>query len=249
MRASNSKLSKITTLVMGATKNRAVVKRSLNAGYHHALFAKKRIPTMSATDLLGGNYNVYLSDFFPRDGNVSLMELVVICCLCRKIDPKVVVEIGTFDGNTTLQLALNTSRDSRIYTLDLPLEVRAATDLNDRDDEKFIVNTVCRRNRRFLGTHAETKIIQFYGDSLDFDFDLFARAGQPDLIFIDAGHSYKCVKNDTEKALSILKPRGWLIWQDYSANWPGVFNYLEEISTHLELSHIAETSLVIYQSR
>jgi hypothetical protein len=41
--------------------------------------------------------------------------------------------------------------------------------------------------------------------------------GGVDFCFIDAGHSYECAKNDTEKALSVLKDDGVLLWHD--ATW------------------------------
>jgi hypothetical protein len=41
--------------------------------------------------------------------------------------------------------------------------------------------------------------------------------GGVDFCFIDAGHSYECVKNDTEKAFSVLNHGGVVLWHD--ATW------------------------------
>jgi hypothetical protein len=65
---------------------------------------------------------------------------------------------------------------------------------------------------------------------------------------MDAGHSYECVRNDSEKALTILDRGSIIVWQDYGATWEGVFRYLVELSRKLSLVHIAGTSLVVYRS-
>jgi hypothetical protein len=67
-------------------------------------------------------------------------------------------------------------------------------------------------------------------------------------MFIDAGHSYECVRNDSEKALKILDRGGSIVWQDYGAQWEGVFQYLVELSHKVSMVHIAGTSLVLYRS-
>jgi hypothetical protein len=42
--------------------------------------------------------------------------------------------------------------------------------------------------------------------------------------------------------------QGVIAWHDYSAEWPGVFRYLVELSRGLPLVHIAGTTLVVYRS-
>ena len=54
-----------------------------------------------------------------------------------------------------------------------------------------------------------------------------------DLIFIDGGHTYSVVKNDSEKSFDMLSSSGIILWHDYV---PGkrsardVVKYLNEIS-------------------
>ena len=45
------------------------------------------------------------------DGNVNLAELAVLNALCRTFRPKSIMEIGTFDGRTTLNLSLNSDAE------------------------------------------------------------------------------------------------------------------------------------------
>jgi hypothetical protein len=241
-----SKLSIIVTALGALVRRPGKAKRGLVHICSDAVVASSPISSVSAYDVLGENISVTLDNFLPVDGNVSLDELAFISALSRKIQPRIVVEIGTFDGNTTLQLALNTPPETRIFTLDLPLGAEGNAE-NDPKDGKFIASSrrVCRR---FLGSAVENKIIQRYGNSLTYDFSDFAVNGRPQLIFIDAGHSYECVRNDSEKALTILDRGGIIVWQDYGAEWEGVFRYLVDLSRKFSMVHIAGTSLVVYRS-
>jgi predicted O-methyltransferase YrrM len=180
------------------------------------------------------------------DGNVSLDELAFMCALAHKNKPLIVLEIGTFDGNTTLQLALNTPPETKILTLDLPTATESKAG-NDPADDKYIESSR-RLSCRFLASTVSHKITQCYGDSTTYDFANFTGDGRPQFIFIDGGHSYQCVRNDSEKALAILDQNGIIVWHDYTAEWPGVFTYLVELSSKLPLVHIAGTSLVIHCS-
>jgi Methyltransferase domain len=241
-----SKLSIVLTALGAVVRRPGKAKRGLVGICDDALVASSPITSVPALDVLGENISVNLRNFLPTDGNVSLDELIFISALSRKIQPRVVVEIGTFDGNTTLQLALNTPPDSRIFTLDLPVGAVGSAH-NDPKDKKFIASSR-RVYRRFLGSEVEHKIIQCYGNSLTYDFAEFAMNGKPQLIFVDAGHSYECVRNDSEKALTILDRGGTIVWQDYGATWEDVFRYLVELSRKLSMVHIAGTSLVVHQS-
>src|SRR5687768_11016497 len=44
--------------------------------------------------------------------------LSYLACICKVVEPKTIFEIGTFRGRTTLNFALNSPPDCRIYTLD-----------------------------------------------------------------------------------------------------------------------------------
>jgi hypothetical protein len=66
-----------------------------------------------------------------------------------------------------------------------------------------------------------------------------------DLCFIDGGHSYECIKADTETALKILAPNGVIVWDDYAWFIDGVSQYLTELRNSLPLYRIAGSQLVI----
>jgi Methyltransferase domain len=246
MKSKGNRLRKIATISRGLFQKPKEVKGGLSRIYNDVILAYSPITSLSAVDFLGEHVAVTLENFLSVEGNVTLEELVFISALSRKLQPRIVVEIGTFDGNTALQLALNTPPETRIYTLDLPLGHDSIVE-NDPADTKY-VSSSRRRARRFLGSPVEHKIVQCYGNSLTYDFAHFTANGKPQFIFVDAGHSYECVRNDSEKALAILDRGGTIVWQDYSAQWPGVLKYLAELSNKLPLIHIAGTTLVIYNS-
>jgi hypothetical protein len=247
MTPTTSKLKKTVTVCRELIWRPREVKRGLLDTYHDVAVAYGPICSVSSLKFLGEAVSVTFDNFLSVDGNVSLDELAFMCALARKNQPRVVLEVGTFDGNTTLQLALNTPPETVIFTLDLPMGVDGKA-TNDPVEIAYIESSR-RVRRRFLGSPVEHKIVQCYGNSLTYDFAKFAANGQPQFIFIDGGHDYKCVRNDTEKALAILQQNGVIAWHDYSAEWPGVFQYLVELSCKLPLVHIAGTSLVIYDPR
>lgn len=176
--------------------------------------------------------------FTKIDGNISYYELIALSSLIQEFKPTILLEIGTFNGLSTLHMAINSPESAKIHTLDL-LEIDSLDLYVDVEDIKYIKSS--EKFKKKYGNHPEKeKIIEHYGNSLLFPFDSF---GNPDFIFIDGGHSYAMVKNDTEKSLAILKKGGVLLWHDYTPDCPGVFNYLSELRAYHPIFHIKETSL------
>ncbi|MDN3505748.1 MAG: class I SAM-dependent methyltransferase [Simkaniaceae bacterium] len=195
---------------------------------------------------LTGPVKLTLENFFSRNGNLSPYEVIAITSLIAKRNPKRLLEIGTFDGNTTLQMALNSADDALIHTIDLPegeLETRAPvldSDLQFIADEK-------KQIRKFQGTLVAHKVHQHFGDSTNYDFSKFTKEGSLDFIFVDGGHSYPCVQSDTENALKSLAKDGCILWHDFTPHFGGVFQFLTELSQKLPLVHIEGTNLVMYR--
>ena len=183
------------------------------AEIHHEIYRKlhdSKIVQRELFSLSDPKQSVTLSNYASRDGNVSSFELLALCHLIASSQPKTLLELGTFDGNTTLQMALNAPPSSLIHTLDLPSsQTEAPIDLEDlkyvQDEHKHL--------RKFMNTSVEKKIHQHFGDSTTYDYQLF---GTPDFVFIDASHSYACVKSDTENVLRILSPGGMVLWHDFT---------------------------------
>lgn len=206
---------------------------------------KRAAVPKKALDELVDHPSVALENFLTRNGNVSPYELLALSSLAKARGAKRLLEIGTFDGNTTYQLALNTPKDAIIHTIDLPEgEVQTRQPVLD-SDLQFIYDEK-KEERKFQGTSVESKIVQHFGDSTRYNFQKFCEEGKPDFIFIDGGHSYQCVCSDTFNALEILEEGGCILWHDFTPLFGGVFHFLKELSKDLPLIHIEGTHLIYY---
>jgi hypothetical protein len=181
----------------------------------------------------------------PIDGNVSLLELLILCTVAKENNVKAAFEIGTFNGRTTLNLALNMPSEANVYTLDLPSEnIGAAQGLLDKGDLHYVTNHTPGDLFQRFSNRGGARITQLLGDSASFDYTSYR--GQQDLVFIDGAHSYDYVKRDTETALSLLRDgKGFIFWHDYDA-CVGVIEAVDELKAkHAEydLVHIMGTKL------
>lgn len=145
--------------------------------------------------------------------SVDVYEIFCICAIERFIRASRVLEIGTYDGNTTLNLAANVERDGRVVTVDLPIDVNGVP-IGAVTDES--ANLKPRRTgEQYEGTTQANAITQVFADSTKLDWTQLD--GPFDLVFIDGCHDLQCVRMDTENALGQLAPDGVLIWHDYGA--------------------------------
>lgn len=183
---------------------------------------------------------------FDRTENMSItvLELNVLLAIEKYISAKRVLEIGTYDGGTTVNLAANLEPGGIVTTIDLPpgnsslkLKISAA---HDNSSDPDLVGT------QFRGGKFESRIHQIFGDSADLDFA--ALDGPYDLVFIDGCHDYEYVKSDSEKSLSVLNPDGVIVWHDYSMI-PDVAEYVDELAARLPVRVIQGTRLALYSAR
>ncbi|MEA2927632.1 MAG: hypothetical protein QOG38_60 [Hyphomicrobiales bacterium] len=188
----------------------------------------------------------------PRknQGDVNLAELAVLATAAASVTAGVeIVEIGTFDGRTTLNLAINAPAHLSVFTLDLPPDTTPTFDL--APGERAFVEKP-RSGRHFVAAppvwaEQAKRITQLFGDSAAFDWS--AHIGRAGLVFVDGSHAYDYVRADTETAFRLVARKGVVIWHDYGV-WEGVTRALEaiEASRHLGLRHVRGTSLVVWKS-
>ncbi len=96
----------------------------------------------------------------------------------------------------------------------------------------------------FRNSPVAERVIQLHGDSRSFDFTPYHKG--MDFIFIDAGHTYEFVANDTAHAVKMLRPGGVIVWHDYAPKSPGVASFARDFSRKQPLFWIAGTSLLVY---
>jgi len=204
---------------------------------------QKIIPLISIEEITENTIpEIFLNEF--EDGNISNYEIECICRIVKIFSPAAIFEIGTFNGRTSLNMAINIGTESKIYTLDLPQKFISKTKLRIKSGEiKFINKEIS--GKQFIGTPYEKKIIQIYADSAKYNYSQYLNT--IDLVFIDGSHSYEYVINDTKIALKLLRNgKGIIIWHDYG--WNEVVQALNEFyqkdRRFLGLKNIAGTSFV-----
>jgi predicted O-methyltransferase YrrM len=160
-----------------------------------------------------------------------LMELVSLAYLMQVAKPETVFEIGTFVGRTTRLFALNAPQGTRVFTLDLP-----QPQVSHRVGEDY------------LHSPEAAKVVQLAGDSRFFDYSPWH--GKCDFVWVDACHDYPFVKADTQAALRLCRPGGWIGWHDYrhSKKFDGVTRVVQDLKTdHPGLRHIKGTTIALLQ--
>jgi predicted O-methyltransferase YrrM len=183
-------------------------------------------------------------------GDVNLAELAVLATAAASVTSgDEIIEIGTFDGRTTLNLAINAAPHLSVFTLDLPPQATPQFAL--APGERAFVDKP-RSGRCFAEPRPEwaadaQRISQLYGDSSTFDFS--PHHGRAGLVFVDGSHAYEYVIADSETAWKLVAPGGIVLWHDYGV-WDGVTRALEEIDekARLGLRQIRGTSLVVWRN-
>ncbi len=173
-------------------------------------------------------------------------EMEVIARLCRLHNPRQVFEFGTYHGFTTFVMALNTPIETRICTLDLPIDqdVEQAHIDWDRYNLRF---AAWRNHHCYFKNHpAADKIMRLYGDSLNFDAAPYAKS--INLVLVDANHQLRYLQKDTENAFQMSALGGIILWHDYGSTWPDVTPFLNAISEEKEIIRIEGTNYALFRN-
>jgi predicted O-methyltransferase YrrM len=154
------------------------------------------------------------------DTSISIVEATYLCALARGLQPENVLEIGTFDGNTTLNLAINTGSTCRITTLDIgpPSDVGS----------------------QYKRSRVAGRVTEVIADSTRIDWSTLG--GPFDFIFIDGCHTYAAARSDTANAIANLQPGGLIVWHDYGSI-KDVARAVDEFTDRLEIAALEATTL------
>jgi hypothetical protein len=184
-----------------------------------------------------------------ENGNVRISELAVLSALAADCDDhSLMFEIGTFDGRTTLNLALNGPPQCRVHTLDLPPGTPTRFPLERGERHMVDKPQPGLRYEKYRASHpaAIERIRQLLGDSACFDYSPYEESCS--LVFVDGSHSYDYAVFDSHAAVRMAKPGGKVVWHDYGI-WEGVTRALEELDQRegWGLRNIRDTSLVWWE--
>lgn len=186
--------------------------------------------------------DVRIVSCFDREPLLSMSpsEVMAIGAMVRLLKPERVLEIGTFEGNTTVNLAANAPSDARVYTLDLPPAWGGTFGLEVPDIHD---NAAPGRHtgRQFIASRYAGKVKQLWGDSARFDWDEFSPF---DFILIDGCHTYEYAVADTRNALRVVRPAGVIVWHDYGM-LEDVSRAVDEIADKMRVHAIQGTRLAV----
>jgi hypothetical protein len=160
-----------------------------------------------------------------EDGMMPFRDALGLLSLLVAENPKEVLEIGTYMGHTTRDMAENLET-ATIHTIDLPPDFSAVADaagLPPKDDFHLIARRVV--GREFKGRISEKRIVQHFGDTATYDFQ---KAGRPTFFFIDGSHTYEYCKSDSEKCLALCPSGGVFLWHDCNETHLGVIRFVLE---------------------
>jgi len=205
---------------------------------HHGL--KNGLLTVDFLDILPGFQDI-ITPFTSLAHGSTPVDYALLKGLARKYNDCRYLEIGTWMGESIANVASVAKECLSISESEDELKKKGA------QKEEIAV-------QRFFSKKL-TNIKHIFHDSKNFDF---SSIGKFDLIFIDADHSYKAVKNDTENSFKVLRDENSIIvWHDYSnltgeaINW-GVFaGILDGCPKDKRdcLYHVSNTMCAIYSKK
>jgi predicted O-methyltransferase YrrM len=173
-------------------------------------------------------------------------ELAYLALLTRQAAPDRIFEIGTYRGRTALNFALNSPESCKIHTLDLPPQERSRAQGATNEADALIIAS-SETGVDYRGKPGAEKIHQLYGDSLRFDFSPYL--GRMDIAFVDGAHHYDAVKSDTNNALRMVRPGGWVIWHDFACygDYNDVTRAVLDLLPGNQIVQIADSQLACYR--
>jgi predicted O-methyltransferase YrrM len=152
---------------------------------------------------------------------------------------KNILEIGSYEGRSAI-FFLNYFNTSKITCVDTWLGSHEHVRKMEEIEKNFDNNLKLYENK--LIKHKTTSDNFFLTNKLLFD-----------LIYIDGLHAYDQVKSDLENAYKILRPKGYLLiddylWKFYPANKKNVINstneFIQKYNNNLEVIYISSQVLL-----
>ena len=226
--------------------------KSVNLEKVNKIFESEKI----SENLYGPKNEVIVKSFCIPSGDKDIVgktsdyEAWILSSL-SKIS-KNIFEFGTCSGKTTTLMALNSPNDAKIITLTLNSNQAKNLDLDESDNKVSIRNIINESNYEkfiFSGKDCEKKISVMFMDSRELIIDKYLNTF--DLIFIDGGHTYSIIKNDSDKAFKMVKKGGIVLWHDYvpgKTSDKDIVKYLNKISKDKKIFHIENTSLCYFNN-
>ena len=159
---------------------------------------------------------------YERQWPAMRPDLRSIVRVIEEFKIKTVLELGTWEGYTTLMMS---ELVDSIITVDIhkDFSIYYSHAYHNLRPKEFYGH--------FFVEAKKENVKQVFSSTHDITKEL----GDFDMVFIDANHEYDWVKHDTKKA-SEFNPKV-LVWHDYGSE-PGVIRYIDELkATGLNIKH------------
>lgn len=160
----------------------------------------------------------------PRDLGVMPHELMILAHVIRHLRPERVIEFGTAEGRTALNIAHHLPPESEVVTLDF-------APIPGKNEVGY-----------FYWDHPmKTKIKQIFSDVGLWDSAPYRASA--DIVFCDACDRQPCLTAEAAQAFTVVKPGGIIFRHDYlTAEGPTLF--WNELAKELPIRHIQDTALL-----
>ncbi|MFZ5939364.1 MAG: class I SAM-dependent methyltransferase [Bacteroidota bacterium] len=196
------------------------------------------LPVVGFEELFGEGYKEKVGIFSFLDGGSMVTDLALLKTLAARTDQCRYFEIGTWRGESVANVA---QVAKECFTLNLSDE-----DLRRQGAGEEVISLQAYFSKEL------PNVTHLYGDSRTFDF---AHLGNNfDLIFIDGGHHYDFVRNDTEKVFShLVNEKTIVVWHDYGLTpeevryevFAGILDGLDP-ALHGHLCQVGATKSAVY---
>jgi len=161
---------------------------------------------------------------FPRGLSTSPHELMIIAHVVGFMKPKRVIEFGTAEGRTTLNIALHLPPEGEVVTLDFP-------PIPGQNEVGFF----------YWDQPVKSKIKQVFSGVDTWDSTPYRTTAQ--IVFCDACDQPEGLAAETAQAFAVVQPGGVIFRHDYgTAEGPTLF--WNELSKELPVRHLEGTALL-----
>jgi predicted O-methyltransferase YrrM len=158
-------------------------------------------------------------------------EFSILYDLFFKLDPKNILEIGTFFGGT-LWYWLNEGFRDTVCVIDLPIT---------HNDQRYFKMVECKKLWTSWLDNV-TDFIPIYADSKDFQTissaqNIFHENNKIDFLLIDGGHDEETVLKDYLNYSHLVRKDGMIVFHDivWEKGVSTVWNYIKADKRHIEI--------------
>lgn len=161
---------------------------------------------------------------FPRSLGIMTHELMILAHVVRHFRPRLVVEFGTAEGRTSLNIALHLPPEGELVTLDFP-------PIPGQNEVGYF----------YWDQPVRAKIKQIFSGVESWDSSAYRASA--DVVFCDACDQPAGLAAETTQAFTVIKPGGIIFRHDYGTA-EGPTSFWNELAKKLPVRHLEETALL-----